>query len=573
MASTNAANGENTSSEPRVSTGNANLDLMLCGGFVARRPYLLVGPGGTGKTKLALSFLCEGARRGENVLIVTLEEPPNELRLNHQALAPLLDRVFVFDAIPDVMRYERAPFKDIAAVRKAVRFSDVPLEIRKTPELTSVEVTFSALEQTLKMEIARRSYSRLVIDSLTALQFFCMKGVDEAGGAQTFLRFLTDLGMTTVLTVESPLEEVDQPERLLARGEVRLSRWEVDDITVRSIGVEKFRGSAHDIRLHPYTITPTGLAIDLQTTIARDTKRPGTARAERPRERAAARAPAIDEGAVLAAIRDLSALGLDVHLAQAEVDRAQAAGTAGKPAAAARHLQRARGLITQLALDWEKATRPDADGPPTLAKPPATPAVPPPPPAPAFRAPVLEPLPTGTPPPHLEPVPAGLPPPPPPPPPGPSPAALTPLNGHAFTLPPVAKHRAVAQPPLPQAPAAPPSPPALPPVRAEKAGEASVEPVAAFLSAPAPADATWPARRRTRSSSPARRRDRAQPPAPSAGPAPDAVAATPAEPSVPPAAAPGSAREPAAEGGRTDKAQEPPDAAGPGPTASSEGSA
>ncbi|MCI4329129.1 MAG: ArsR family transcriptional regulator, partial [Thermoplasmata archaeon] len=82
------------------------------GGLMPHRPYLVVGPSGTGKTKLALQFLCEGARRGENCLLVTLEEPPNEVRQNHTALAAELDKVWVFDAIPDVMRYERAPFKD-----------------------------------------------------------------------------------------------------------------------------------------------------------------------------------------------------------------------------------------------------------------------------------------------------------------------------------------------------------------------------------------------------------------------------------------------------------------------------
>ncbi|MCI4349296.1 MAG: hypothetical protein L3J93_03645 [Thermoplasmata archaeon] len=238
--------------------------------MVAHRPYLIVGPSGTGKTKLALQFLCDGARRGEKVLLVTLEEPPNEMRINHHALLPDLDRVFVFDAIPDVMRYERTPFKDIAAVRSSIAFSEVQPTIRKTPELVSVEVTFSALEQTLKTEMARRNYTRLVVDSLTALQYFCMKGLDEVVGAQTFLRFLSDLGVTTLLTVEAPVEDVEMAERLLARGEIRLFRWELEETTVRAIGVEKFRGSAHDIRLHPYRMSPSGIDINLEQTISRD---------------------------------------------------------------------------------------------------------------------------------------------------------------------------------------------------------------------------------------------------------------------------------------------------------------
>jgi KaiC/GvpD/RAD55 family RecA-like ATPase len=246
---------------------------MLSGGLVPRRPYLIVGPSGTGKTTLALEFLCEGARRGEEGMIVTLEEPPNEMRLNHRGLRPELDRVWVFDAIPDVMRYERAPFKDVAQVRDSSRFADVLLDIRKTPELTSVEVTLTALEQTIRMQAARRNYTRLVIDSLTALQYFCMKGMDEVQGAQSFLRFLSDLGPTTVLTVESAHEEQESPERMLARGEVRLFRWDTEGRTVRAIGVEKFRGSSHDVRLHPYRIGTHGLDLRLDQTIFRDGRR------------------------------------------------------------------------------------------------------------------------------------------------------------------------------------------------------------------------------------------------------------------------------------------------------------
>lgn len=245
---------------------------MLDGGLVARRPYLIVGPSGAGKSTLALQFLCAGVRNGERTLLVTVEDPPNEVRANHRGLAPELGKVDVFDAIPDVMRYERAPFKDIAAVRSAMPFESVSEEIRHTPELTSIEVTITALEQMLRSEVQRRTYSRIVIDSLTALQYFCMKGFDIVAGAQTFLRFLSDLRVTTVLTVEAPLEDVETPERMLARGEIRLFRWELNDTTVRAVGVEKFRGSSHDIRLHPYRIGPRGLDINLGLTISRDTR-------------------------------------------------------------------------------------------------------------------------------------------------------------------------------------------------------------------------------------------------------------------------------------------------------------
>jgi KaiC/GvpD/RAD55 family RecA-like ATPase len=359
-----APESEPATGEPRTSTGNPELDTILRGGLVARRPYLVVGPAGTGKTKLVLQFLCEGVRRGEKVLLITLEDPPNEMRINHRALQPELDQVYVFDAIPDVMRYERAPFKDIAAVRSSVPFSEVPPTIRKTAELVSVEVTFSALEQTLKMEMAKRSFTRLAVDSLTALQYFCMKGIDETLGAQTFLRFLSDLRITTLLTVEAPVEDVETAERLLARGEIRLFRWELEGLTVRAIGVEKFRGSAHDVRLHPYRISSRGLDVDLRTTISRDTRRV----VEPTGELIVTGAPEVlsgrpaEVGQVLSDVGDLAAVGIDVAPVQAELAEMRAAIDARKGDEVALHLIRARALVSELATLWNPRGGPAESG-------------------------------------------------------------------------------------------------------------------------------------------------------------------------------------------------------------------
>jgi len=348
--------------DPRVSTGNPSLDGMLEGGLVARRPYLIVGPSGTGKTTLALQFLVDGARRGEPVLLVTLEEPPNEARVNHRGLQPGLDHVHVFDAIPDIMRYERTPFKDIASVRSAVPFEQVPLRIRRSPELASVEVTITALEQMLRTEVIRKGYTRLVVDSLTALQYFCMKGFDPMAGAQSFLRFLSDLRVTTILTVEAPLEDVETPERMLARGEIRLFRWELEGATVRAIGVEKFRGSSHDVRLHPYRIGPQGIDINIEVTISRDTRqiiepilppRPAVpAEATPAAPFVSSVTPLVEE------VRDLILLGADVAPARTEIEAAFEATVAGQLDEARAHLSRVSSLVMTLVDTLSQRTRP-----------------------------------------------------------------------------------------------------------------------------------------------------------------------------------------------------------------------
>jgi KaiC/GvpD/RAD55 family RecA-like ATPase len=345
---------------PRISTGNPHLNTILNGGFIAGRPYLIVGPVGSGKTKLALEFLCDGVRRGEDVLLVTLDEPPNELRLNHRAFLPGLDRVTVFDAIPDVIQYEVGlPFVDISGNRRAMPFSDVGTEIRQSPELTCVEVTFGGLEQLLKMEAARRPYSRLVIDSLTALEYFSMKGSDEKVGAQTFLRFLTDIGATTVLTVEAAVEEVESVERLLARGTIRLFRWNLDGRALRAIGIEKFRGSAHDVRLHPYLVTPAGLDIDLALTISRDALRavlPTSVQSLTKADRPVPLDLSVDIVRLVSDINYLAALGVDVAPVQAELDLARAAVWDARPDLVQPHLSLARAIISAITVAHREAT-------------------------------------------------------------------------------------------------------------------------------------------------------------------------------------------------------------------------
>src|SRR5262245_30114236 len=61
-------------------TGVSGLDDILSGGLSRGHVFLLEGEPGAGKTTVALQFLLEGARTGEQTLYIALSETEAELR-------------------------------------------------------------------------------------------------------------------------------------------------------------------------------------------------------------------------------------------------------------------------------------------------------------------------------------------------------------------------------------------------------------------------------------------------------------------------------------------------------------
>ena len=145
--------------------------------------------------------------------------------------------------------------------RKVDYFGDVPSAIRKTSERSPVDMTISTLQEMLKQEMKARRYSRVVIDSLTSLRYFYIRTSEENASLISFLRLLSDIGVTSLLTVQLP--EVSRPdvEIHMARGEIRLHKWYDGRGLIRGITVEKYRGSMHDHRLRMVKISSTGVLV------------------------------------------------------------------------------------------------------------------------------------------------------------------------------------------------------------------------------------------------------------------------------------------------------------------------
>ena len=248
------------------------LDKMLRGGLPPGRPYILNGPLGSGKSILGSQFLVDGLRRGEACLLVALDEPPHEIKANMAAFGWNLDSLTALDATPDIKSHKKKNVIDVGTTLD-VRRMDKVQDVRKSTQLRTMEVTIHSVQKMIKqssrdlVERTKAHYSRIVIDSMTALKRFSLRGEDARVLVQSFMRFLSELEVTTLL-VSSPITPgVLESEFLLSRGEIFLHKWIDGNTMRRAISIERMRGTEFDERLRPMTIGPQGMTVFPNATV------------------------------------------------------------------------------------------------------------------------------------------------------------------------------------------------------------------------------------------------------------------------------------------------------------------
>jgi KaiC/GvpD/RAD55 family RecA-like ATPase len=252
--------------EGRVSTGVPGLDRMLGGGLLAGRPYLVTGGTGSGKSLLALSFLLEGLRLGEEVLLVAVDEPPTEIVENVRAFGWDLSAVRTLDANPGTRAIKRmADVQEIRALSDLKTMRDLSSETRKPSD--SDDISIQSIHLKLRQQMAGGRFKRVVVDSLTSIRRFAMKSAilgdiqPERTEVQSLLRFLSEMEVTTLLTATPGNPMVLSPEEILTRGEILVTRKWVGDRSIRQIKIVRMRGSAHDPERRPFAITPQGFVV------------------------------------------------------------------------------------------------------------------------------------------------------------------------------------------------------------------------------------------------------------------------------------------------------------------------
>ena len=224
-----------------MGTGIDGLDDVLGGGLTPNRLYVLEGAPGAGKTTVALQFLMEGARKGEQVLYVTLSETGEELQGVARSHGWDLSGISVREMLPS------------------------PDSLQPDEQYTMFhpsEVELSETTQRILDDVQALSPRRIVFDSLSELRLLSGGSLRYRRQILALKQFFSGRQCTVLLLDDMSSSHRDQQVQSIAHAVLRLEQTHSDYGAVRRrLVVVKYRGKDFRGGYHDYRIVRGGLQV------------------------------------------------------------------------------------------------------------------------------------------------------------------------------------------------------------------------------------------------------------------------------------------------------------------------
>jgi circadian clock protein KaiC len=234
----------------KAPTGIQGLDEITGGGLPLRRPTLVCGGPGCGKTLMGIEFLVHGAiDYDEPGVFLAFEETEEELARNVATLGFDLNRL---------------------AAQKKVRTEFIRVERHEIEE--TGEYNLEGLFIRIGAAIDAIHAKRVVLDTIEVL----FAGLTNHGIVRAELRrlfrWLKDKGVTAVITGERGREMLTRYglEEYVADCVIVLDNRMADQISTRRLRIVKYRGSGHGNNEYPFLITSRGLSVLPVTSLGLD---------------------------------------------------------------------------------------------------------------------------------------------------------------------------------------------------------------------------------------------------------------------------------------------------------------
>ncbi|MGB7251376.1 MAG: ATPase domain-containing protein [Phormidesmis sp.] len=225
----------------RVSTGLEALDEILHGGLPAGELYAINGSPGSGKTTLALHFLCAGAANEEKVLCLALTQRVESLERTSQSIGLDTSGISFFD------------LSTVSAIQAMTNRQT----IFDTSEKELAETMQAIIE---KIEVEQPS--RIVFDGISQLRMLSNDTMIYRQQLFKLRDYTTSRGMTVLLT-DSP-EDTSGDHELVAivNGVISLTiETTPHGSDHRYLRISKMRGSSYEPGLHDLEINDQGIQL------------------------------------------------------------------------------------------------------------------------------------------------------------------------------------------------------------------------------------------------------------------------------------------------------------------------
>ena len=217
----------------RLSTGITQLDLLIGGGFLKGKTYLITGDSGTGKTIFATAFFLKGLMEGEKAVYVSVDDKPSDIveqaaSLGWDLMKSIADKqLLMLDAAPF--------FTGHGGTKKEL---DIP---KTVADLASY--------------VSRLGAARVVIDPVGPL-VPSREGRHIRDNARTLIRSLREHLETTNLLVlpSAGTGDVEEWEEYPVAGVIILRLTQTQKGMVRTVLVRKMRATAVELTEHPFKI-------------------------------------------------------------------------------------------------------------------------------------------------------------------------------------------------------------------------------------------------------------------------------------------------------------------------------
>lgn len=229
--------------DPRISTGNEGLDIVLNGGLTPSRLYLLEGAPGSGKTTLGLQFLMEGVKHGERCLYITLSETHEELA------AVVVSHGWTLAGI------------DIFELSSA---EEVLGDGRGQTIIHPWEIELSATVDLIIKRVEEVRPHRLVFDSLSELRLLSQDPLRYRRQVLALKQYFAGQNITVMLVDDLTGENGERDAHLhsIAHGVITLERNTLEfGGARRTIEIQKLRGVSFSAGYHDVQIERGGLKV------------------------------------------------------------------------------------------------------------------------------------------------------------------------------------------------------------------------------------------------------------------------------------------------------------------------